>query len=129
MKLILSIIICILLSATQNVKCQNPTNKEYHIKYEVLTKKGEKIAVGYFDKNGNNAGATASEIWTYSFTTTDKYQNIQVFTTGGQDSRSRRGARVWTKVNIYVNDKLIKSIEEKVLGAGTTVQVNIQDIK
>lgn len=108
---------------------QDTTKREYSIKYEVLTKKGEVIAVTYFDKNGNNAGATASELWTYSFSTSDKNQNIQVFTTGGQAARSMRKAKVWTKVNIYVNGKLIKSEEGKVLGAGPTVQVNLSDIK
>ena len=108
---------------------QDTAKKEYLVKYEVLTKKGEKISIGYFDKNEVNAGATASEQWTYSFTTSNKNQNIQIFTVGGQEARSRKGAKVWTKVNIYVNDKLVKSVEEKVLGPGPTVQVNLNDIK
>lgn len=107
---------------------QDTIRKEFLIKYEVLTKKGEVIAVTYFDKNGNNAGATASELWTYTFSTSDKNQNIQVFTTGGQAARSMRKAKVWTKVNIYVNGKLIKSEEGKVLGAGPTVQIDLTKI-
>lgn len=108
---------------------QDTTKKEYLIKYEILTKKGEKIGIGYFDKNEVNAGGTASELWSYSFTTTNRNQNIQIFTVGGQEARSRKGAKIWTKVNIYVNGNLIKSVEEKVLGLGPTVQVNLNDIK
>ncbi len=108
---------------------QDTTKKEYLIKYEVLTKKGEKILVNYFDKNETNAGTTASESWVYTFTTTNKNQNIQVSTVGGQTAHKRNGAKVWTKINIYVNGNLIKSVEEKVLGLGPTVQVNLQDIR
>ena len=108
---------------------QDSTKKEYLIKYEVLTKKGEKILVNYFDSDGKNAGTTASESWVYSFTTTNKNQNIQVSTVGGQEARSRKAAKVWTKINIYVNGNLIKSAEEKVLGLGPNVQVNLNDIK
>lgn len=108
---------------------QDTTKKAYLIKYEVLTKKGDKIGIGYFDKNETNAGGTASELWTYTFTTTNKNQNIQIFTVGGQEARSKKGAKIWTKVNIYVNGSLIKSVEEKVLGLGPTVQVNLNDIK
>lgn len=113
-----------------SVKAQQDTNKkEYLIKYEVLTKKGEKILVNYFDKEEKNAGATASESWVYTFTTTNKNQNIQVSTVGGETARKMKAAKVWVKINIYVNGSLIKSVEEKVLGLGPTVQVSLQDIK
>jgi len=92
-------------------------------------KKGEKILVNYFDSDGKGAGATASELWVYNFTTTNKNQNIQVSTLGGQEARSRKGAKVWAKVNIYVNGNLIKSVEEKVFGLGQSVQVNLNEIK
>lgn len=108
---------------------QDTTKIEYLVRYEVLTKKGEKILVNYFDKNETNAGATASESWVYSFTTVNKNQNIQVSTVGGQTARRKNSAKVWVQVNIYVNGKLIKSAEEKVLGIGPTVQVNLNDIK
>ena len=108
---------------------QETPKKEYQIKYEVLTKKNEKILVTYFDKDEKNAGATASESWVYNFTTTNKNQNIQVSTVGGETARRKNGAKVWVKINIYVNGNLIKSAEEKVLGLGPTVQVNLQDIK
>lgn len=103
--------------------------KEYLIKYEVLTKKGEKILVNYFDKEEKNAGATASESWVYTFTTTNKNQNIQVSTVGGETARKMKAAKVWVKINIYVDGNLIKSAEDKVLGLGPTVQVSLQDIK
>lgn len=103
--------------------------KEYLIKYEVLTKKGEKILVNYFDKDEKNAGATASESWIYTFSTTNKNQNLQISTVGGETARRKNGAKVWVKINIYVNGNLIKSAEEKVLGLGPTVQVSLQDIK
>ncbi|TMI89430.1 MAG: hypothetical protein E6H08_16550 [Bacteroidetes bacterium] len=126
-KLILSLILSI---ALLSLKAQQDTiKKEYLIKYEVLTKKGEKILVNYFDKNETNAGATASESWFYTFTTTNKTQNIQVSTVGGKSANSNKGAKVWVKINIYVNGNLIKSAEEKVLGLGPTVQVSLQDIK
>jgi len=113
-----------------SVKAQQDNNKkEYLIKYEVLTKKGEKILVNYFDKEEKNAGATASESWVYTFTTTNKNQNIQVSTVGGETARKMKAAKVWVKINIYVNGNLIKSVEEKVLGLGPTVQVSLQDIK
>lgn len=125
--IIISLILCITI---QSVRAQqDTTKKEYLIKYEVLTKKGEKIGIGYFDKNEVNAGGTASELWSYTFTTINKNQNIQIFTVGGQSSRTRKGAKVWTKVNIYVNGNLIKSVEEKVEGLGSTVQVNLNDLK
>jgi hypothetical protein len=113
-----------------SVQAQQDTNKkEYLIKYEVLTKKGEKILVNYFDKDEKNAGATASESWTYSFTTTNKNQNLQVSTVGGEGARRMKAAKVWVKINIYVNGNLVKSAEEKILGLGPTVQVNLNDIK
>lgn len=124
--ILLSLLTLISISGTAQ---QDTTKKQYLIKYEVLTKKGEKILVNYFDSEGKNAGATASESWIYNFTTTNKNQNIQVSTVGGQEARSRKGAKVWVKVNIYVNGNLIKSTEEKVLGLGPTVQVNLSDIK
>ena len=108
---------------------QDAAKKEYLIKYEVLTKKGEKILVNYFDRNETNAGATASEYWTYSFTTTNKTQNLQISTVGGESARTKKAAKVWVKINIYVDGNLIKSAEEKVLGLGPTVQVNLQEIK
>ncbi|MGC4104221.1 hypothetical protein [Ferruginibacter sp.] len=108
---------------------KDTTQKEYLIKYEVLTKKGESILVNYFDKNETNAGVSASESWAYSFTTTNKNQNIQVSTVGGQTAHKRNSAKVWTRINIYVNGNLIKSIEEKVLGLGPTLQVSLLDIK
>lgn len=125
---ILSLILCFTLLSVK-AQQQDTAKKEYSIKYEVLTKKGEKIGIGYFDKNEVNAGGTASELWTYTFTTTNKNQNIQIFTVGGQSAGGRGGAKIWTKVNIYVNGILIKSKEEKVLGLGPTVQVNLNDIK
>lgn len=128
MKAIILLSLITLLTFSSNAQ-QDTTKKEYLIKYEVLTKKGEKIGIGYFDKNEVNAGGTASELWSYTFTTTNKNQNIQIFTVGGQDSKNRKGAKVWTKVNIYVNGNLIKSVEERVLGLGPTVQVNLNDIK
>lgn len=108
---------------------QDTTKKEYSIKYEVLTKKGEKILVNYFNEKGENAGATASESWVYNFATTNKNQNVQVSTVGGESGRRMKSAKVWVKINIYVNGNLIKSTEEKVLGLGPTVQVNLHDIK
>jgi hypothetical protein len=108
---------------------QDTTKKEYLIKYEVLTKPGQKILVSYFDRDEKNAGATASESWTYSFTTTNKNHNLQISTVGGESGRTKGGAKVWVKINIYVNDKLVKSKEEKVLGLGPTVQVNLNEIK
>lgn len=108
---------------------QETSKNEYLIKYEVLTKPGEKIVVSYFDKDEKNAGTTASESWVYIFTTTNKNQNIQVSTVGGASSGSKRGAKVWVKINIYVNGELKKSKEEKVLGLGPTVQINLNDIK
>ncbi|MEI2755114.1 MAG: hypothetical protein V9F46_01545 [Chitinophagaceae bacterium] len=108
---------------------QDTTKKEYSIKYEVLTKKGEKILVNYFNEKGENAGATASESWIYNFTTTNKNQNIQVSTVGGETARRMKSAKVWVKINIYVNGNLVKSTEEKVLGLGPTVQVNLNEIK
>lgn len=125
--IILSLVFCILFITSRAQ--QDTTKKEYQIKYEVLTKKGEKILVNYFDSDGKGAGATASELWVYNFTTTNKNQNIQVSTLGGQEARSRKGAKVWAKVNIYVNGSLIKSVEEKVFGLGQSVQVNLNDIK
>lgn len=104
---------------------QDTAKKEYSIKYEVLTKKGEKVNIGFFDKDGKNAGVTASEQWTYSFITYDKNQNVNLFIQRVESGMKK----VWVKVNIYVNDKLIKSVEEKFMGVGPTVQVNLQDIK
>jgi len=113
-----------------SVQAQQDTNKkEYLIKYEVLTKKGEKILVNYFDKDEKNAGATASESWVYTFTTTNKNQNIQLSTVGGESGRKMKAAKVWVKINIYVDGNLAKSVEEKVLGLGPTVQMSLQDIK
>jgi hypothetical protein len=120
--LLLSLCICILSAKAQQAK-------EYLIKYEVLTKQGEKILVRYFDKDEKNAGATASESWTYSFTTTNKNQILQISTVGGETAKRKNGAKVWVKINIYVNGTLIKSKEEKVLGLGPSVQVNINEIK
>lgn len=108
---------------------QDTVKKEYAVKYEVLTKKGEKILVNYFNEKGENAGATASESWVYNFTTTNKNQIIQVSTVGGETARRMKSAKVWVKINIYVNGNLVKTTEEKVLGLGPTVQVNLQDIK
>lgn len=125
--IILSSILCVtFLSAKAQ---QDTAKKEYSIKYEVLTKKGEKILVNYFNDKGENAGTTASESWVYNFTTTNKSQNIQVSTVGGETARRMKAAKVWVKINIYVNGNLVKSAEEKVLGLGPTVQVNLQDIK
>lgn len=108
---------------------QDTTKKEYSVKYEVLTKKGEKILVNFFNEKGGNAGATASESWVYTFTTANKNQNIQVSTVGGQTAHRKNGAKVWVKINIYVNGNLAKSAEEKVLGLGPSVQVNLNEIK
>lgn len=105
---------------------QDSTKKEYLIKYEVLTKKGVKILVNYFDKDEKNAGATASESWTYTFTTSNKNQNIQVSTVGGKSGFS---GKVWTKINVYVNGTLIKSVEERFAQLGPTVQISLHDIK
>lgn len=118
-----------LLFAFSGKSQQDTTKKEYSIKYEVLTKKGEQILVNYFDSDGKNAGATASESWVYTFSTTNKNQNIQVSTVGGQTARRMKNAKVWVKVSIYVDGSLIKSKEEKALGLGPTVQVSLQDIK
>lgn len=121
---ILSLIFCVTLLSVK-AQQQDTTKKEYSIKYEVLTKKGEKVNIGFFDKDGKNAGTTASEQWTYSFTTKDKNQNINLFI-----QRIESGMKkVWVKVNIYVNDKLLKSVEEKFMINGPTVQVNLNDIK
>lgn len=108
---------------------QDSTKREFIVKYEVLTKKGEKILVNYFNEKGENAGATASESWVYNFTTTNKNQNIQVSTVGGESARRMKSGKVWVKINIYVNGDLIKSVEEKVSGLGPTLQVNLADIK
>jgi hypothetical protein len=80
----------------------------------------------FFDKDGKNAGTMAKEQWTYSFTTTDKNQIVQLAT-----MRASSGVKkFWIKVNIYVNNKLIKSVEDKFFGAlGPNVQINLQDIK
>lgn len=118
----------LLLAVSGNAQ-QDTTKREYLIKYEVLTKKGEKILVNYFDKNETNAGATASESWIYTFATTNKNQNIQVSTVGGESGRKMKAAKIWVQINIYVNGNLIKSKEEKVLGLGPTVQINLNDIK
>lgn len=126
--IILSLILCVAFLSVI-AQQQDTAKREYLIKYEVLTKKGEKILVNYFDKNETNAGATASESWVYSFTTTNQSQNIQVSTVGGQTARRKNSAKVWVKINIYVNGNLIKSAEEKVLGLGPSVQVNLSDIK
>lgn len=126
-KIILSLILCVTLLSVKAQ--QDTTKKEYSMKYEVLTKKGEKILVNYFDKNETNAGATASESWIYTFTTTNKNQNIQISTVGGETARKMKAAKVWVKINIYINGNLAKSVEEKVLGLGPTVQVNLNDIK
>jgi hypothetical protein len=117
-----------LLSFTSKAQ-QDTAKKEYLIKYEVLTKKGEKILVNYFDKNETNAGATAAESWVYTFSTTNKNQNIQVSTVGGESGRKMKAAKIWVRINIYVNGNLAKSVEEKVLGLGPSVQVNLNDIK
>ncbi len=101
------------------------TKREYLVKYEVLTKKGEKVNIGFFDKDGKNAGVTASEQWTYSFTTNDKNQNVNLFIQRVESGMKK----VWVKVNIYVNGNLIKSVEDKFMGVGPTVQVNLNDIK
>jgi hypothetical protein len=124
--IILSMIFC---ASFISLKAQDTTKKEYLIKYEVLTKQGEKIIVNYFDKDEKNAGATASESWAYSFTTTNKNQNLQISTVGGETAKKKNGAKVWVKINIYINGTLIKTKEEKVLGLGPTVQVNINEIK
>jgi ribosomal protein S24E len=107
-------------------KAQKGTNeKEYLVKYEVFTKKGVKIQIGFFDKDAKNAGTMVSEEWAYSFTTTDKNQNVQLFVLRAESGYKK----VWVKVNIYVNEKLAKSVEDKFLGLGPTVQVNLNDIK
>jgi hypothetical protein len=128
MKAIIFLSLISLLTFSSNAQ-QDTTKREYLIKYEVLTKKGEKILVNYFDKNETNAGATASESWVYSFTTTNKNQNIQISTVGGESERRMKSAKVWVKINIYVNGNLVKSTEDKVLGLGPTIQVSLQDIK
>ena len=128
MKSIILLCIISLLSITSKAQ-QDTTKTEYSVKYEVLTKKGEKILVNYFNEKGDNAGATASELWVYNFTTTNKNQNIQVSTVGGESGRRMKVAKVWVKINIYVNGNLIKSKEEKVLGLGPTVQVNLNEVK
>lgn len=122
--IILSVILCMTFLSVK-AQQQDTTKKEYSIKYEVLTKKGEKVNIGFFDKDGKNAGTTASEQWTYSFTTKDKSQNINLFIQRVESGMKK----VWVKVNIYVNDKLVKSVEEKFMGVGPTIQVNLQDIK
>jgi len=105
---------------------QDTTKKDYLIKYEVLTNKGEQASVLFFDKDGKNAGTIANEQWTYSFTTTDKNQIVQLSTMRG----SSGGKKFWLKANIYVNNKLIKSIEDKFLGTlGPNVQIILQDVK
>lgn len=108
---------------------QDTLKKEYSVRYEVLTKKGERILVNYFNEKGENAGATASESWVYNFTTTNKNQNIQVSTVGGESGRRMKAAKIWVKINIYVNGNLAKTTEDKVIGLGPTVQVNLNDVK
>lgn len=127
--IILSTIFCFLFISLQ---AQDTAKKEYLIKYEVQTKKGEEIGIGYFDKNEVSAGGTASELWTYSFTTTNKDQNIQIYTVGGRNvniATSQKKAKIWVRISIYVNGNLIKSAEEKFFGLGPTIQVNLNDIK
>lgn len=114
--------------ALLSLKAQQDTaKKEYLIKYEVLTKKGKPVLLNYFDKDEKNAGATAEESWTYTFSTANKNQNIQVSTVGGKGGYL--SGKIWVKVSIYVNGNLIKSKEEKFAGLGPSVQVNLQDIK
>lgn len=128
MKTIVVAILFMFFSISVNAQ-RDSTNRDFAVKYEVLTKKGEKILVNYFNEKGENAGATASESWFYTFSTTNKNQNIQVSTVGGETARRMKAAKVWVKINIYVNGNLIKSAEDKVLGLGPTVQVNLNDIK
>lgn len=105
---------------------QDSTKKEYLIKYEVLTKKGVKILVNYFDSDGKATGATASELWSYTFTTTNKNQNIQVSTIGAKSGFS---GKVWAKINVYVNGTIVKSVEEKFAQLGPTVQISLHELK
>jgi hypothetical protein len=128
MKAILLIVLGSFLTLASTAQ-QNSNTKEYLIKYEVQTKKGENILVNFLDKDEKNAGATASETWSYSFTTTNKNQNIQIATVGGQTAHRKNGAKVWVKVSIYVNGTLVKSKEEKVLGLGSSLQINLNEIK
>lgn len=123
----MTILLSLGLLLTFSSKSQDTTKKEYQIKYEVLTKKGKPVIINYFDKDGKNAGATADESWIYTFSTTDKNQNIQVFTVGAKGGYM--SGKIWTKVSIYVNGSLIKSKEAKFAGLGPTVQVNLNDIK
>lgn len=124
---LLAIIFCFTFLAGNSQ--QDTLKQVYSVKYEVLTKKGKKILVNYFNEKGENAGATASESWVYNFTTTNKNQNIQVSTVGGESGRRMKAAKVWVKINIYVNGNLVKTTEDKVLGLGPTVQVNLNDVK
>lgn len=123
--IILSMIFC---ASFISLKAQDTSKKEYLVKYEVLTKQGENILVNFLDKDEKNAGATTSETWSYSFATTNKNQNLQITTVGGQTARKKNGAKVWVKVSIYVNGNLVKSKEEKVLGLGSSLQVNLNEI-
>ena len=124
MKIIL-IISFVILSGLSAIAQQDTGKKEYLVKYEVLTKKGVKVNIGFFDKDNKNAGMIVSEQWTYSFATKDKNQNVNLFVMRTQDGLKK----VWVKVNIYVNDKLVKSIEDKFMDVGPTVQFNLNDLK
>jgi flagella basal body P-ring formation protein FlgA len=128
MKAILLIVLGSILTLASTAQ-QSSNAKEYLIKYEVQTKQGESILVNFLDKDEKNAGATASETWSYSFTTTNKNQNLQIATVGGQTAHRKNGAKVWVKVSIYVNGNVVKSKEEKVLGLGSSVQINLNEIK
>lgn len=130
MKKFFFIILCF--ATTLSIKAQkiDAPKKEYNIKYEVLTKKGHPVGIVFFDKEGKNSGNSVEEFWTYKFMTTDKHQNIQLFAMGGENaSFKNRSGKVWVKVNIYVNDVLIKTKEDRFQGQGPTISVDLDSIK
>lgn len=126
----MSLSLILLISLVSAKAQQDTTLNEYLIKYEVQMEKGKKLFVTYTapENTGGGSSLTISDNWTYTYKTKNIDQNVQVNTMAAQSARSLRGAKVWNKINIYVNGKLIKSEEEKSL-IGHSVQVSLYDIK
>ena len=130
MKKCFIIILCFVTTLSSKAQKIDAPKKEYNIKYEVLTKKGHPVMIVFFDKEGKNSGNSVEEFWTYKFMTTDNHQNIQLFAMGGENATPRNiYGKVWTRLNIYVNDVLIKTKEGKFTGQGPTISVDLDNIK